>query len=398
MTYNLYMLKRKIILLFLISLVGLFEVSAKASAKKSIKELEAQVQELNGMFNVDARKYVSVYFDLSEEYYKKKNYAKAYENAIKGLRLDSYNMEMQYRAAEYEVNNKNYNLAYPRLKYILEKSQDQKIVKDSEQLLQRIPEAEISKISGNTVIPNFNKSILIVFYPGVEDVYKKAIAQRIEQEYMLTVKTRDISYSESRNNVRDGWDDYLKDMTNRLIEDNSGEVVDNTLNALKLTREDLSSKEGREFFVHNVFLMSGYTEEDWKDIQLHCADQFDANALIAQTKENNKIEADCYGILAVTPKGIYSGSETNNFLFGLASKNIAVMSLDLFVNTTDDKAVAIKRTVMQAFSSAGHVIGIKRCSSPLCARAYPNSLEEQDQKEDKLCQTCINNINSVYSK
>lgn len=382
------------VILFLI----ISAIVAASPKKNSIDELEAQVQELDNMFNVSARKYVSAYFELSDEYYKQKDFDKSYENAVKGLRLDSCNMSMQFRAAEYEITNKKYDLAYPRITFIIEKSEDKKTIASAKKLFKKIPESNIADLSHLTVHPKYDKTVLIVFYPGVEDVYKSAICQRIEQEYKVTVKEKEFSSEEDATNLRDNWNEYLSDTTNQLIKENSEEAVNNTLKAMNLTREDLNSKEGKEYFLMNLFYMSGYSEQEWLEIKKSIEDQFDANYLIDQIKEANTIEADCFGILAVTAKDIYSGSETNNFLFGLASKNIAVMSINRFVKYADSKSLAMKRTVMQAFSSMGHVIGIPRCSIPLCARAYPESLQEQDKKNDVLCPVCIKNINMIYEK
>jgi predicted Zn-dependent protease len=34
------------------------------------------------------------------------------------------------------------------------------------------------------------------------------------------------------------------------------------------------------------------------------------------------------------------------------------------------------------------MLGVPRCIDPMCARAYPASLEEHDAKGDKLCEVC----------
>ncbi|MBO4532231.1 MAG: hypothetical protein J5726_00840 [Treponema sp.] len=391
-------MKMKKCILFTALFLFIFaRATAQQSNQNKIEELEAQVAELDKTFNVSARKYVSAYFDLSDEYYTIKDYEKAYTNAVKGLRLDSYNMPMQYRAAEYEINNQQYDLAYPRLTYIIEKDDEQKTAKAAKKLLKKIPKDKISELEKLVIQPMFEKSILVVFYPGVEDVYKSAIAQRIEQEYKLTVKTADFSEQENTGNLRNNWDDYLDETVNDVLSRSSEMSLEQILNAWNLTLSDLETSEGKEAFLVNLFLMLGYPEQDYLDFKAQYEDQYDANALINQVKKNYKIDSDCFGILAVTAKDIYSGSENNNFLFGLSSGNTAVMSLNRFVKYTDDKSIAMKRTVMQAFSSVGHVIGIARCSTPLCARAYPNSLAEQDAKDDVLCQTCINNVNKLYA-
>ena len=370
---------------------------AQPSNQSTIEELEAQVAELDKTFNVAARKYVSAYFDLSDQYYKIKDYEKAYANAVKGLRLDSYNMPMQYRAAEYEIKIKDYDLAYSRLNYIIEKNEDKKTVKAARKLLKKIPQGKIAELENLVIQPMYEKSILLVFYPGVEDVYKSSIAQRIEQEYKLTVKTADFMEAEDTGNCRSTWDEYLVGAVQSVIVNGSEAVIKQVLKAWGLTESDLETPAGREAFLMNVFYMSGYSEEDWLAFKSNYEDQYDANALIKQVKKSYKIDSDCFGILAVTAKDIYSGSENNNFLFGLASNNIAVMSLNRFVKYTDDKSIAMKRSVMQAFASTGHVLGIPRCSTPQCARAYPDSLAEQDAKDDVLCQICIKNVNELYA-
>lgn len=52
---------------------------------------------------------------------------------------------------------------------------------------------------------------------------------------------------------------------------------------------------------------------------------------------------------------------------------------------------------MQAFSSTGNIIGIERCTTASCARAYPHSLEEHDKKDDILCEICKQNLKIVYT-
>jgi len=56
------------------------------------------------------------------------------------------------------------------------------------------------------------------------------------------------------------------------------------------------------------------------------------------------------------------------------------------------KARLIERAAKQALSSTGFVLGIKRCEGKECARAYPASLEEHDQKPGSLCAVCRENV------
>ncbi len=395
-------MKNKITLIVLIAGLGASLLffgcsSTKAASDEAVAALEQRVSELDKTFNVDARKYVSVYFELSDAYKSRGEDNKAYEAATKGLRLDSLNMDMQCRAAEYEVANANYDLAYPRLAAILEKSDDKKLVALAQSLMDKIPQSYKDAAVNLFVTPMYEKTLLVVFFPGVEDVYKTAITQRIQQEYKLTVITQELDIEESKKNIRDSYSDFLSETLENLILGNSPEALANTLAYLGIAFDDLEDNETKEFFVKNVFLNSGYTEADWEQLKAQYEMQYDANELIVQVLDNCTTESDCLGILAVTGKDIYSGSPNNNFLFGLSSENVSVMSVNRFIKGETDKVLAAKRAIMQAFSSTGYIIGIPRCSTPLCARAYPNSLDEQDMKNDVLCPSCVQSINEVYA-
>ncbi|MCR4900409.1 MAG: hypothetical protein K5907_06310 [Treponema sp.] len=395
-------MKNKITLIVLIAGLGASLLffgcsSTKAASDEAVAALEQRVSELDKTFNVDARKYVSVYFELSDAYKSRGEDNKAYEAATKGLRLDSLNMDMQCRAAEYEVANANYDLAYPRLAAILEKSDDKKLVALAQSLMDKIPQSYKDAAVNLFVTPMYEKTLLVVFYPGVEDVYKTAITQRIQQEYKLTVITQELDIEESKKNIRDSYSDFLSETLENLILGNSPEALANTLAYLGIAFDDLEDNETKEFFVKNVFLNSGYTEADWEQLKAQYEMQYDANELIVQVLDNCTTESDCLGILGVTGKDIYSGSPNNNFLFGLSSENVSVMSVNRFIKGETDKVLAAKRAIMQAFSSTGYIIGIPRCSTPLCARAYPNSLAEQDMKNDVLCPSCVQSINEVYA-
>jgi len=48
----------------------------------------------------------------------------------------------------------------------------------------------------------------------------------------------------------------------------------------------------------------------------------------------------------------------------------------------------LERTIKQAISTTFYILDIPRCTSPACARAYPHSLVEHDQKPIDLCNDC----------
>jgi predicted Zn-dependent protease len=83
------------------------------------------------------------------------------------------------------------------------------------------------------------------------------------------------------------------------------------------------------------------------------------------------------------------------FTFGAANKlggGIGSISYHRFTadfsGTVDSRPLLLQRTYKQALSTTGFMLGVPRCKSATCARAYPNSLEEHDAKSDTLCKAC----------
>ena len=87
-------------------------------------------------------------------------------------------------------------------------------------------------------------------------------------------------------------------------------------------------------------------------------------------------------------------ADNSNFIFGIAENNAfhAIITYRRFtgdfygINPNRKRLVA--RTLKQSLSSIGFMLGVPRCSTPTCARAYPNSLDEHDAKSTDLCETC----------
>lgn len=87
-------------------------------------------------------------------------------------------------------------------------------------------------------------------------------------------------------------------------------------------------------------------------------------------------------------------ADQNNFIFGTAENNgrHAVISYHRFTAAFSGDSPSRKRLVERAFkqvlSSFGFMLGVPRCSTPTCARAYPHSLAEHDAKSKDLCPAC----------
>lgn len=84
----------------------------------------------------------------------------------------------------------------------------------------------------------------------------------------------------------------------------------------------------------------------------------------------------------------------SNYIFGTAEINghYAVITYRRFTaefnRENPSRRRLVDRTFKQSLSSLGFMLGVKRCSTPTCAKAYPHNLAEHDAKLKDLCAAC----------
>ena len=107
-------------------------------------------------------------------------------------------------------------------------------------------------------------------------------------------------------------------------------------------------------------------------------------------------------VLGVTPLDLFSGK--SNFLFGAAATGnfLGVISTHRFRAAFNDEPPKRERLadslLKQSLSTIGFMLGVPRCDTPECARAYPHSLVEHDQKPSALCPQCREGFEKVLGK
>jgi predicted Zn-dependent protease len=106
--------------------------------------------------------------------------------------------------------------------------------------------------------------------------------------------------------------------------------------------------------------------------------------------------------LAVTPHDLFAGK--SNYLFGTAATGwfVGLVSTNRFraaFNGEPPRRERLKeRLLKQSLSTFGHMLGVPRCTTPDCARAYPQSLAEHDTKPSTLCTACRAGIESALGQ
>ena len=380
-------MKKTICPLFLLLYVLFFSGAYSLFAQESlINELEKIITEAESKDNVNARSYIHQYWQLAGLYLEKKDNRNAYRVIIKGLTLDPWNYTYQKIAADIEAANR-FNFITNNLKELA------LIYEDS--LAQR-DRMDSGGIAGQPLYLS-DYYLYIAAYPDLNTDVVDFTAARIAGEYGIEVKTINVGAEVSDVNARDLqltiYDNIIENVRNRYAHS----VIAGFLKQTGLTEEELNTKKGKGIFVYHLLNQNENGMEQWKEIEM-TRSQYSANALLNQlsgTFSRYLNDPHCLGILGITREDMYENDY--NFLLGWAQKKLGVMSYARFTVGNPGREQFEKRVVMQAFSSAGLVIGIPRCTNPNCARAYPNSVEEHDRKEDKLCAECKTNLRKLYA-
>lgn len=103
------------------------------------------------------------------------------------------------------------------------------------------------------------------------------------------------------------------------------------------------------------------------------------------------------GALGVTGEDL--ATPDLNFVFGHGdrAKKVGVISYVRFSQGADKPKLA-KRLAIQALSTTGVLLGLGRCQDAACARAFPNSLQEHDQKQEVYCQKCAPTVERALGR
>jgi predicted Zn-dependent protease len=263
------------------------------------------------------------------------------------------------------------------------------------------------EIQSSINIENINDSIInlpgyyvyIATFPDLNTDTVNAVAASISHTYGIEVKIINVGSVEYRDNIRDKQEEIYDSIIADVTSKNSKDSIINFLTRIGLTEGDLQTREGKKIFSYHLLNGTETGLQQWELIEM-TQNQYSGDALLNQLKNNfanYNNDPRCLGIVGITRQDIYENDY--NFLFGWTQKKWGIISYARFSlgEPTPTYEQFERRTMMQSLSSVGFVIGIPRCTSPNCVRAYPNSLAEMDKKSMELCAECKTNLQDVYS-
>jgi hypothetical protein len=124
-----------------------------------------------------------------------------------------------------------------------------------------------------------NYYVYIATYPDLNLDVVDLLAARISEEYGIEVRKIDIGADVSGINIRDSqltiYDEIIEDVRSRY----SRSVIDNFLDQIGLTENDLTTKEGKRAFTYAILNQSENGRKQWEEIET-VKSQYSANALL----------------------------------------------------------------------------------------------------------------------
>lgn len=350
--------------------------------------------------NVTARRDIGVVFELVDRLLEE-GLEDAEHYLVEGLKHYPWNLKYQLIYAELLAKGGRLPQAKEKAYFVLQHGETDDLIERARKLLDDKP---LPTFDGIVSIPGSNHCVVLV--PLKEaDVWlvvelKSQLSavlgipvyiQTIEADYPPFGRDRrGAILNQMRRKLKEEIDDPSVAKALKDLRINPKDLDDETI-LLRVMR-DLMTNAGPEAYPEFLAHLEQTRGKDpqWNADQL----QFVLFRAVEPYRRGN------VAYLGITSVDIYA--EDYNFLFGWANPQGGVMSYRRFTAGFNDEipnqARLIKRSLMQCLSSIGHIYGIERCTTPTCARAYPNSLSEHDAKNGALCSQCASGFKRIFEQ
>lgn len=365
------------------------------------EELQTEVMKLLKKGNISLRRNINKVYTLGNIYEEEGNVKDAIRLYSSALKSNPWNLKYQLRMAKLLAKNNKKDEAIDKARLVYDFAEDKKLIKSAEEFLTT---CDVESTPEKTPV-KVDERIEIVLVP-LGDVDRRIILETKE----LLKKRMGIKFSIHEGRKEIGNFDrtlgcrYVSQVFESIKKDLKEDQINSLMKDIYLTTDDLQLQENKIKFIYAFLERMGDGAKrtrfqfDVTLARLKKKVQYNYSRLLKELQEEFPLKNNdvIKGYLAITGEDLYD--KDYNYVFGLAlvGKGYGVMSYHRFTarfNGTDqNRPRLIKRTLKQALSSANFLLGIPRCSNPNCARAYPHSLQEHDQKSDELCSVCKSNL------
>lgn len=388
------------IMLFLFS--NLVVTAEDNTSKVDRKKLEERVRELLKLDRITFRKYVNEVFLLADIYASEGRDKEAINLYQQALEVDAWRLEYQLKLARLLQKCGDTNQALEKAKIVYQYAEDEDLIKGAEEFLSSLG---IKLTDEKDVKPaKIVKSIEIIIVP-VGKVNKRLLSElKNELEARMGIRFSIIEKELDPGKIdRTFADQYLTGIVERIKSRITPIEMKELLSRSNLKAEDLKTYKGKLKFIEAFFDKIGLSEDGLKEFH-DCLKKYESQRQYNADRLNEGLEqvfvlnkgSSIKGYLGITEEDIFSSDY--NFLFGWARPGYGVNSYHrfraVFNGEPPNRQRLVKRMLKQAISSSFAIFGIPRCTTPTCARAYPQDLTEHDQKSDEICPWCREKLNA----
>ena len=365
------------------------------------ESLEERVREHLKEANVDLRGRVDDLFLLADIYLDEGNDDDAVKLYQKALSVNAWRLEYQLKLAK--ILNKRGDKTQPieKARTIYQYAEQENLIEEAKTFLLELgeyPEEEV--IKPQTLAKNME--IIIVPIGKVNRKLLKEVKDSLQKkmgiQYSISDKTLDIGKID-----RSFVDNYLTKIVEKIELQLPQEQFQSLLSELNLSKTVLEARDPKINFINAFFKKVGLSQEKIEQFydlveKLKNEGQYNTERLLTELKQAFRAtkKPTIKGYLGITEADIFT--EDYNFLYGWGGSGYGVMSYHRFRAFFNEEPPSrprlLKRTVKQGISSSFYILGIPRCTSPNCARAYPHNLTEHDQKGIEICSWCKEQLNS----
>lgn len=369
----------------------------KPQTKAELEDIIAKLPEDN-ILKFD--KYSSEIFSLASIYEREGNHEKAIHLYQKGLLGSPAKLEYHLALAKLLLKKGQEEKAANRLHKIIAFAEREELYKEAENILVAtgipIPEPAAQDPEHNHV----EIVLLPVGSPNMRILQELRAALQTEMKIPVSIANSGISLGTAD---RKWADRYVDDLFERTKASLAGLQFDQVIEEAGLNHEELATFEGKKHFLHTYFSKMG---AQGRIAQLRFEEELQlmgnqGQYRISRINQNIRLafpfekRPKVKGYIGVTEKDVYR--KGSNYLFGGTKGGYGVISYYRFTaefnGENDNRPRLVARLLRQALSSGNFVLGIPRCDTPLCARAYPKNVTEQDAKSEKLCEICRTRLN-----
>jgi len=368
-------------------------------------ELEALVNDLIQKNDTIAiSKNIENVFQLAEIYQDDGLDEKAIRLYSCGLTADPTNFEYHIKLSELLIKNNRGKETISRLLNVYNLVEDEQLFQKTKKLLINM-NADLPRIDDpKPADERFEIQLISLGDVSNQVVSELRVALQNKMEMKVSISQQSVPIGEPDRIYADKYiSELYKNVTGNLtlLQRNM------LLSELGLKDEELSSCSNQSRFIIVYFNKLGTAGEielqNFNSVltRLGSKGQYDSNRIAEEMRrifpfgKSRSLKA----YIGVTSMDLYC--ENCNFLYGSTNGSYGVISYSGFaaINTQEkqNRPRLIRRLLKQCLSSANFALGIPRCDTPLCARSYPNNLEEQDAKSEDLCSICKNRLDD-YKK